>query len=131
MHCLHLPSLVILREACARDAAGAPEMQRRDGRLPVRAAERARQVVRAGRRAGGARREGRRAGPPRTVPARQPVTVMATLLVHIALLAYAAAAAAYLAWLVRPREGLVSAGRLLLLSGLVLHAASFVIAVGI
>ena len=47
---------------------------------------------------------------------------MATLLVHIALLAYAAAAAAYLAWLVRPREGLVSAGRLLLLSGLVLHA---------
>jgi len=36
---------------------------------------------------------------------------MATLLVHIALLAYAAAAAAYLTWLVRPREGLVAAGR--------------------
>jgi len=56
---------------------------------------------------------------------------MATLLVHIALLAYAAAAAAYLTWLVRPRDRLVSAGRLLLLAGLVLHAASFVVALGL
>ena len=58
---------------------------------------------------------------------------MATWLVHIALLAYAAAAAAFLAWLVRPQRvaapqtgsRLVSAGRLLLLAGLVLHLASF------
>jgi len=50
---------------------------------------------------------------------------MATILVHIALLAYAAAAAAYLTWLVRPREWLVHAGRALLLVGLVLHLGSF------
>ena len=39
---------------------------------------------------------------------------MATVLVHIALLAYAAAAGIYLAWLVRPRTWLVPAGRTLL-----------------
>jgi ABC-type uncharacterized transport system permease subunit len=50
---------------------------------------------------------------------------MATILVHIALVAYAAAAAAYLSWLVRPRERLVSAGRALLFAGLLLHLTSF------
>ena len=50
---------------------------------------------------------------------------MATVLVHIALLAYAAAAGIYLAWLVRPRTWLVPAGRTLLLAGLLLHLASF------
>ncbi|HYZ88555.1 MAG TPA: cytochrome c biogenesis protein CcsA [Myxococcales bacterium] len=49
----------------------------------------------------------------------------ATILVHIALLAYAAAAAIYLTWLVRPRDWLVPAGRALLFAGLVLHLASF------
>ena len=33
----------------------------------------------------------------------------------------AAAAAAYLVWLVRPRQALVSAGRTLLFAGLLLH----------
>ena len=56
---------------------------------------------------------------------------MATLLVHIALLAYAAAAAAYLTWLVRPREWLVSAGRALLFAGLLLHLGSFAAAVSL
>ena len=56
---------------------------------------------------------------------------MATLLVHIALLAYAAAAAAYLTWLVRPRERLVSAGRALLFTGLLLHLTSFAAAVSL
>ena len=50
---------------------------------------------------------------------------MATILVHIALLAYAGAAAAFLAWLVKPKHGLVSAGRLLLFLGLLTHLASF------
>jgi len=56
---------------------------------------------------------------------------MATVLVHIALLAYAAAAATYLGWLVKPRDRLVSLGRGLLLIGLVLHVASFVAAVSL
>ncbi len=56
---------------------------------------------------------------------------MATLLVHIALLAYAAAAAAYLTWLVRPRSWLVSAGRALLYAGLLLHLVSFGVAVSV
>lgn len=55
----------------------------------------------------------------------------ATILVHVALLAYAAAAATYLTWLVRPREWLVPAGRALLLAGLLLHLASFGAAVSL
>jgi len=55
----------------------------------------------------------------------------ATILVHVALLAYAAAAATYLAWLVRPREWLVPAGRALLLAGLLLHLTSFGAAVSL
>ena len=50
---------------------------------------------------------------------------MATALVHIALLAYAAGAVAFLGWLVRPGARLVNAGRLFLLVGLVLHLGSF------
>jgi ABC-type uncharacterized transport system permease subunit len=46
-------------------------------------------------------------------------------LVHIALLAYAAAAAVYLAWLVRPRERWQRLGRVSLLVGLLVHLASF------
>jgi ABC-type uncharacterized transport system permease subunit len=57
--------------------------------------------------------------------------MVATVLVHIALLAYAAAAAIYLTWLVRPRDWLVPAGRLLLFAGLVLHLASFGAAVSL
>ena len=59
------------------------------------------------------------------------ILAMATLLVHIALLAYAAAAAAYLVWLVRPRQALVSAGRTLLFAGLLLHLGSFAAAVSL
>jgi ABC-type uncharacterized transport system permease subunit len=55
----------------------------------------------------------------------------ATILVHIALLAYAAAAAIYLTWLVRPRDWLVPAGRVLLFAGLLLHLASFGVAVSL
>src|SRR5205823_12266218 len=47
------------------------------------------------------------------------------------LLAYAGAAAAYLIWLVRPREALVSAGRALLFAGLLLHLGSFAAAVSL
>lgn len=50
---------------------------------------------------------------------------MATALVHIALLAYAAGAAAFLAWLLRPAPRLVTSGRALLFAGLLLHLASF------
>ena len=53
---------------------------------------------------------------------------MATALVHIALLAYTAGAAAFLGWLVRPVSRLVTAGRALLFAGLLLHLASFVAA---
>ena len=53
---------------------------------------------------------------------------MATALVHIALLAYTAGAAAFLWWLVRPHQRLVTAGRVLLFVGLLLHLASFVAA---
>jgi ABC-type uncharacterized transport system permease subunit len=56
---------------------------------------------------------------------------MATVLVHIALLAYTAAAGIYLTWLVRPRAWLVPAGRMLLLVGLLLHLASFGVAVSL
>jgi ABC-type uncharacterized transport system permease subunit len=51
---------------------------------------------------------------------------MSTILVHISLLAYAAGAAAFLTWLVRPSSRWVRAGRILLCAGLVLHAAAFV-----
>src|SRR5256885_1934988 len=57
--------------------------------------------------------------------------MMTTVLVHIALLAYAAASAAYLTWLVRPRDWLVTAGRALLFAGLLLHLASFGAAVSL
>jgi ABC-type uncharacterized transport system permease subunit len=50
---------------------------------------------------------------------------MATALVHIAILLYAAGAVAYLGWLVRPDGRLVAAGRSCLLGGLVLHLGSF------
>jgi ABC-type uncharacterized transport system permease subunit len=56
---------------------------------------------------------------------------MATVLVHIALLAYAAAAGIYLTWLVRPRAWLVPAGRMMLLVGLLLHLVSFSVAVSL
>jgi ABC-type uncharacterized transport system permease subunit len=50
---------------------------------------------------------------------------MTTVLVHIALLAYAAGAAAFLTWLVKPGARWVRMGRLLLLAGVVLHFAAF------
>ena len=50
---------------------------------------------------------------------------MATVLVHISLLAYTAGAAAFLTWLVRADQRWVRAGRLLLLAGIVLHAGAF------
>src|SRR3954464_9770947 len=61
---------------------------------------------------------------------RRPMT---TALVHIALTAYIAAAVFFLVWLVRPQRlyapdatsRLVSAGRAMLLVGVVLHLASF------
>jgi ABC-type uncharacterized transport system permease subunit len=53
---------------------------------------------------------------------------MATVLVHISLIAYAAGAAAFLTWLVKPGERRVRVGRVALLAGLVLHAAAFVAA---
>jgi len=56
---------------------------------------------------------------------------MAPILVHIALLAYAAGAAAFLTWLVRPRPRLVRAGRVLLLVGVIVHFAAFAASLGI
>jgi glutamyl-tRNA reductase len=50
---------------------------------------------------------------------------MATWLVHIALLAYAAGAAAFLTWLVRPDFRWVRIGRGLLLAGVIVHFAAF------
>ncbi|MCA1826379.1 MAG: inner membrane protein YpjD [Myxococcales bacterium] len=50
---------------------------------------------------------------------------MATILVHISLLAYAAGAAAFLTWLVKPDARWVRSGRLLLLAGLALHVGAF------
>jgi ABC-type uncharacterized transport system permease subunit len=49
---------------------------------------------------------------------------MATALVHIALLAYAGAAGAFLAWLLKPKDGLVVVGRTLLAAGLFAHVGS-------
>src|SRR5256884_7728405 len=56
---------------------------------------------------------------------------MATILVHIALLAYTAGAAVFLTWLVRPSPGLVRAGRMLLLVGVVVHFAAFGVSLGV
>lgn len=56
---------------------------------------------------------------------------MAPILVHIALIAYAAAAAAFLTWLVRPRSALAQAGRILLLVGVVVHFAAFALSLGV
>jgi ABC-type uncharacterized transport system permease subunit len=55
---------------------------------------------------------------------------MATVLVHIALIAYTGGAAVYLVWLLRPRDRFVAAGRILLLGGLLLHLSSFAAAHG-
>jgi ABC-type uncharacterized transport system permease subunit len=56
---------------------------------------------------------------------------MATVLVHIALVAYAAGAAAFLTWLVKPQTRLARAGRILLLVGVVVHFAAFGVSMGI
>ena len=56
---------------------------------------------------------------------------MAPILVHIALLAYAVGAAAFLSWLVRPRQGFVRAGRVLLLAGVIVHFAAFAVSLGV
>jgi ABC-type uncharacterized transport system permease subunit len=56
---------------------------------------------------------------------------MATILVHIALIAYSAGAAAFLTWLVRPDVRLVRAGRVLLLVGVIVHFAAFGVSLGI
>src|SRR5207237_2260870 len=68
----------------------------------------------------------RRARSAGAIPPRQPAVAMAaTILVHIALLTYAGAAGAFLAWLLKPKDGLVSVGRALLFAGLLAHLASF------
>ena len=56
---------------------------------------------------------------------------METLLVHLALLAYAAGTAAFLTWLVRPDPRWAGAGRWLLLAGLAVHVASFAPNIGV
>jgi ABC-type uncharacterized transport system permease subunit len=56
---------------------------------------------------------------------------MATILVHIALVAYTGAAAAFLAWLLRANPRLTKAGRLLLLVGVVVHIAAFGVSLGV
>src|SRR6185503_303468 len=56
---------------------------------------------------------------------------MATILVHIALVAYTGAAVAFLAWLLRARPWLTKAGRLLLLVGVVVHFAAFGVSLGV
>jgi ABC-type uncharacterized transport system permease subunit len=56
---------------------------------------------------------------------------MATVLVHIALLAYVAGAAAFLTWLVKPRTPLARAGRILLLVGVLIHFAAFAVSLGV
>src|SRR5712691_10972951 len=56
---------------------------------------------------------------------------MATLLVHIALLAYTAGAAAFLTWLVRPDLRWARGGRALLLLGLLVHLSAFAAGVGV
>src|SRR3954470_11956589 len=56
---------------------------------------------------------------------------MATILVHIALIAYVAAAAAFLTWLVKPQTRLARAGRVLLLLGVIVHFAAFGVSLGV
>src|SRR5205814_9368456 len=56
---------------------------------------------------------------------------MATILVHIALIAYAASAAAFLTWLVKPKPLLVRVGRVLLLLGVIVHFAAFGASLGV
>src|SRR5213075_3042051 len=56
---------------------------------------------------------------------------MATILVHIALIAYAASAAAFLTWLVKPKPLLVRVGRVLLLLGVIVHFAAFGVSLGV
>src|SRR5712671_3871965 len=56
---------------------------------------------------------------------------MATILVHIALIAYAASAAAFLTWLVKPHPWLARAGRILLLAGVLVHFAAFGVSMGV
>lgn len=56
---------------------------------------------------------------------------MATILVHIALLAYAAGAAAYLTWLVRPQPRWWRIGRALLVLGVAVHFAAFGVSLGV
>jgi len=56
---------------------------------------------------------------------------MATILVHIALIAYAASAAAFLTWLVKPQTRLARAGRVLMLIGVIVHFAAFAVSLGV
>lgn len=56
---------------------------------------------------------------------------MATVLVHIALLAYVAGAAAFLTWLLRPQARWVRAGRALLAIGVLVHFAAFGASLGV
>src|SRR5258705_2588149 len=56
---------------------------------------------------------------------------MATILVHIALIAYAASAAAFLTWLVKPHTWLARAGRILMAAGVLVHFAAFGVSLGI
>ena len=56
---------------------------------------------------------------------------MATILVHIALIAYAASAAAFLTWLVKPHTRLARAGRILLLAGVLVHFGAFAVSLGV
>src|SRR6267143_1393793 len=87
------------------------------------------------RRARGKGRRTKRRAPSRTCWHNSSSTTcssaMATILVHIALLAYAAGAAAFLTWLVRPDGRLARAGRILLLAGVVVHFAAFGVSLGI
>ena len=56
---------------------------------------------------------------------------MATLLVHIALLAYVAGAAAFLTWLVRASPRAARLGRIALLAGVIVHFAAFAASLGL
>src|SRR5439155_4414247 len=114
---------------------GAARLSRRSERAPPRSRNEGSSASAGCVRPGGGgeteERRSRRAGLAGAVPVRKPPVGMATVLVHIALLAYAAAAGIYLAWLVRPREWLVPAGRALLCVGLFLHLSSFAAAISL
>ena len=56
---------------------------------------------------------------------------MNTILVHIAILAYTAGAAAFLTWLVRAEPRWARAGRVCLLIGVAVHFAAFAVSLGI